>query len=92
MCAQALSYVGLLMIPWTEACQAPLSTEFSRQEHWSGLSFLPPWDLPNPRIQLESPASPALAGKFITTAPPEKPILTIYGPYIILYILTELVL
>ena len=23
-------------IPWTIACQAPLSTEFSRQEYWSG--------------------------------------------------------
>ena len=25
--------------PWTAACQAPLSTEFSRQEYWSGLPF-----------------------------------------------------
>ena len=24
---------------WTVACQAPLSTEFSRQVHWSGLPF-----------------------------------------------------
>ena len=24
---------------WTIACQAPLSTEFSRQEHWSELPF-----------------------------------------------------
>ena len=23
--------------PWTVACQAPLSMEFSRQEYWSGL-------------------------------------------------------
>ena len=23
-------------IPWTVACQAPLSMEFSRQEHWGG--------------------------------------------------------
>ena len=23
--------------PWTAACQAPLSMEFSGQEHWSGL-------------------------------------------------------
>ena len=28
--------------PWTEACQAPLSMEFSRQEHWSGLPFPSP--------------------------------------------------
>ena len=25
-----------LMTPWTVARQAPLSMEFSRQEHWSG--------------------------------------------------------
>ena len=28
-----------LLTPRTIACQAPLSTEFSRQEHWSGLPF-----------------------------------------------------
>ena len=26
---------------WTVACQAPLSMEYSRQEYWSGLLFLP---------------------------------------------------
>ena len=25
-----------LAIPWTVACQAPLTMEFSRQEYWSG--------------------------------------------------------
>ena len=30
------------------ACQAPLSIGFSRQEHWSGLLFPSPRDLPNP--------------------------------------------
>ena len=25
--------------PWTEACQAPLSMEFSRQEYWGGLAI-----------------------------------------------------
>jgi len=30
---------------------------FPRQEYWSGLPFLSPGDLPNPRIK---PASPAL--------------------------------
>ena len=29
-----------LVIPWTIACQAPLSMEFSRQEYWSRLPFL----------------------------------------------------
>ena len=42
--------------PWTVAHQAPLSMECSRQEHWSGLPFPSPGDLPNPRIS----GSPAL--------------------------------
>ena len=36
--------------------QAPLSMEFSRQEYWSGLPFPTPGDLPDPGIELESPA------------------------------------
>ena len=34
--------VQLFETPWTVACQAPLSMEFSRQEYWSGLSFPSP--------------------------------------------------
>ena len=34
------SRVQLLVTPWTVAYQAPLSMGFSRQEYWSGLSFL----------------------------------------------------
>ena len=37
--------------PWTVACQAPLSMEFSRQEHWSVLPCSPPGVLPDPRIK-----------------------------------------
>ena len=33
-------------IPWTIACQAPLSMKFSRQEYWSGLPFSSPRDIP----------------------------------------------
>ena len=50
------SHVQLCVIPWTVACQAPLSVGFSRQKHCSGLSFPSP-DLPNPGIE---PGSPAL--------------------------------
>ena len=46
---------------------------FSRQEHWSGLSFPSPGDLPDPWIEPMSHVSPALAGGFFTTEPPEKP-------------------
>ena len=45
-----------LAIPWTVACQAPLSMEFSRQEYWSRLPFHSPGDLPNPGNELEFPA------------------------------------
>ena len=46
--------------------------EFSRQEYWSGLPFLPLGDLLNLEIQ---PESPALAGRFFTTDPPGKPVI-----------------
>ena len=45
------------------------STEFSSQQYWSGLPCPPPQDLPNLGIK---PVSPALAGGFLTTAPPGK--------------------
>ena len=52
--------------PWTVAHQALLSVGFSGQEYWSRLPFPSPGDLPNPGIEL---TSPALAGKFFTTSP-----------------------
>ena len=69
-CAQSLSCVHLFVTPWTAAHQDPLSMGFSRQEYWSRLPFLPPADLPNPGIEPESSASPALASGFFTTEPP----------------------
>ena len=44
-----------LATPWTVACQALLSTEFSRQQYWSGLPFPSPGDLPDPGIKPRSP-------------------------------------
>ena len=40
----SLSCIQLFKTPWTAACQAPLSMEFSRQEYWNGLLFPPPGD------------------------------------------------
>ena len=40
---------------------------FSRQEYWSGLSFLFPEDLSDPGIKPASLTSPALADRFFTT-------------------------
>ena len=45
-----------LATPWTVALQAPLSMGFSRQEYWSGLLFPSPENLPDPGIELRSPA------------------------------------
>ena len=44
------------MIPWTVACQVPLSMEFSRPEYWSGEPLPSPGDLPDTGIKLRSPA------------------------------------
>ena len=49
VCMCMFSHVRLIAIPWTVACQAPLSIEFSRQEYWSVLPFPTPGDLPYPR-------------------------------------------
>ena len=38
------------------ARQAPLSLGFSKQEHWSGLPFPSPGDLPHPGIKPSSAA------------------------------------
>ena len=61
-----LSCVRLFANPWTVAYQAPQSTEFSRQEYWSGLPFPSPGDLPIPGIE---PGSPTLQ---VDTLPSEE--------------------
>ena len=65
VCAQLLSRIRLFATPWTVARQALLSIEFSRQEYWSGLPFLPSEDLPDSGMEPMSPVSPALAGGFL---------------------------
>ena len=62
-----LSCIQLFETPWTVACQAPLSTGFTRQKSWSGLPFPPPGDLPNPGIKLQSPTLQS------DSLPPELP-------------------
>ena len=64
-----LSRVRLFATPWTVAYQAPPSTEFSRQEYWSGLPFPSPWDLPNRGIE---PWSPAFQADALTSEPPKS--------------------
>ena len=67
---QSLSQVQIFVFPWTTPHQSSLPKGFPRQEYWSGLPFPSPGDLPNPGINLKSPA---LTGGFFTTKPPGKP-------------------
>ena len=66
------SRVRLFATPWTVTYQVPLSVGFSRQEHWSGLPFPSPGDLPNPGIE---PRSLALQADALPSEPPGKPLL-----------------
>ena len=49
---ELLGRVRLFATPWTAALLAPLSTEFSRQEYWSGLPCPSPGDLSHSRQTL----------------------------------------
>ena len=60
-----------LAIPWSVACQAPLSMGFSRQEYWSGLPVSSPGDLPDPEIE---PGSPELQANYLQSESPGEPI------------------
>ena len=62
--------------PWTVACQAPLSMEFSRQDYWSGLLFPSPGDLPHPGME---PGSPALQADSLPTKPLGKSLIWVLG-------------
>ena len=70
MHAVCFIHVQLFATLWTVAHQAPLSMGFPRQEYWSGLTFPPPRDLPDPVIK---PMSSALGGGFFTAELPGKP-------------------
>ena len=79
-----LSHIRLFVTPWSVACEAPLSMGFSRQEHWSGLPFPLPGDLPNPGTEPTSPLPPALAGRVSATESPGKPCPPIAQPMYLL--------
>ena len=84
VCVWVLSCVPSFATPWTVACQAPLSMGFPRQEFWSELSLPVPGDLPDLGIEPISLLSPALAGRFFTTVTPEKPLVTLDGPQLLI--------
>ena len=71
------------------ARQAPLSMGFSRQEHWSGLPFPSPGDLPDPGIK---PGSPALQADSLPTELRGKPGLTIRLCLMVMVVKTALMM
>ena len=72
-CCSVVKLCPTLCNPWAVAHQALLSMGISRQERWSGLSFPSPGDRPRSRDRTHVHVSPALAGRFFSTEPPEKP-------------------
>ena len=72
VCMLSCSVISNSLPPWTAAHQAPLSIGLSRQEHWSGMPFPPPGDLPDPGIEPASHVAPALAGRIFTADPSGK--------------------
>ena len=61
-----LSGVQLYAAPWTVACQAPLSMEFSRQVYWSQLPLPARGDLPDLLHWRADSLAPAPPGKWCT--------------------------
>ena len=68
LCSLHHCHVRLFAAPQIAAHKAPLSMEFSRQEHWSGLPRPPPGHLPHPGVRPASLTSPAPAGKLLATS------------------------
>ena len=54
------------LLPSTSPRLLYLSTEFSRQEYWSGLSFPSPEDLPNPSLGIEPKCASLLADSLLS--------------------------
>ena len=67
------SCVLLFVTLWTAAHQVPLSTRFSRQEYWSGLSCSPPGVLPDPGIELHLLCLLHWQAGSLPLAPPGRP-------------------
>ena len=73
MRAKLLQSSQTLCDPMYCSPQAPLSTGFSRREHWSGLPCSPPGDLPNWGWNPAPLMSPAWQAGSLSLVPPGKP-------------------
>ena len=69
-----VNHVQLFVIPWTVACEAPLSIEFSRWKYWSGSLSLLQGNVLTQRSNLGSPTLQAYS------LPSESPGETQFGP------------
>ena len=67
-----LNLVQLFATPWTISPPASSVHGIFQATMLSRLPFPTLEDLPNPGIEPKSLASPAVAGRFFTTAPPGK--------------------
>ena len=67
---QSRSRVQVFVTLWNLAHQAPLSMGISRQEHWRGLPFPPPRDLPTLGL---NPGLSHCRQTLLSTEPPGKP-------------------
>ena len=70
------SHVQHFVTLWTVDHQAPLSVGILQARIWEGLPCPPPGDLPNPGIQLRSPA---LEADSLLSEPPGKPVYILYS-------------
>ena len=73
VCSSCFSCIQLFVTLWSVACQAPLSTGFSKQEYWSGLPCLLPGGLPDPGIETVSVYVSCIAGDSLPNEPLGKP-------------------
>ena len=74
LCVCMLSYVRLIVTPWTVAHQAPLSMRFCRWEYQSGLPFPTPGKASWPRDGIHVFWVSCIAGRFFTAEPPGEAI------------------
>ena len=68
--AHTSTQLHLTLLRLHVACQAHLSMGLSRREHWSGLSFPPPGDLPDAGMKPTSLVSPLWQAVSFPPAPP----------------------
>ena len=71
-CLLSFSVVSDSATPWAVARQLHCPRNFPGKHPGVGCYFLFQGGLPDPGIELQSPASPALAGRSVTTEPPRK--------------------